>query len=133
MLRILILDDDHTRVQDIVSNMGSLAIVDHVLSPESFVKSINSMRYDLIMLDHDLGDSDVYDGKTWNGVAAAKYLAQNRMIVGDDQNVVIHSANPIGVANMMSHLKHADHLRVHVIHFAWAKISIVGDRIQFTL
>lgn len=121
--RILFLDDDISRVEEFQIRTG-LTVV-HSTNIGDFISRLNDSRYDLIMLDHDLGTND------GDGSDAAKYLAANRLLLGDDQTVIIHSANPIGAANMMSHMKHADHLRVSVIHFAWNKVSYSGDVLSF--
>lgn len=111
-MKVLFLDDEKSRVDSFIERTGS--DVDWVSTRESFVQAINSgKKYDLIMLDHDLGLPD------FCGSDAARYLAENRLIVGDNQRVVIHSANSVGVANMVSHMKYADHLLVDVVSFAW--------------
>ncbi len=124
-MKILFLDDDFSRVEEFESKTGLK--VHHVLTGEDFCLSLMENKYDLIMLDHDLGLVD------WDGSRAAKFLAENRLFVGDDQTVIIHSANSVGVANMMSHMKHADHLNVSVVHFAWAKVKMVDGRLHFEI
>lgn len=116
-MKILFLDDDFDRVKSFIERTG--ADVLHAKNGEEFCAALNNgTRYDLIMLDHDLG-LDGPDG--YDGSKAAKYLAENRLLIGDDQRVIIHSANPIGVANMLSHMKYSDHLRVDVVNYAWIR------------
>jgi hypothetical protein len=116
-MRILFLDDEKGRVTEFEQRTGLK--VTHVLTRGEFCDALQNQRFDLIMLDHDLGWEQ--DNQGWNGAKAAAMLAGNRLHLGDDTQVIIHSANPIGVANMLSHMRYADHLRVSVVHFAWAK------------
>jgi len=124
-LSVLFLDDDLERVKQFEQRTG--LTVTHVTNGADFCAQLAHSHFDVIMLDHDLGLPD------FDGSDAAKYLANNRLLVGDDQTVVIHSANPIGVANMMSHMKHADHLRVSVVHFGWSKAIMLDGCLTFTV
>lgn len=54
------------------------------------------MNYDLVSLDHDLGEE-----KT--GYDIAKYIVENQIKVGA---IAIHSANPVGRFNMEQLLTH---------------------------
>jgi DNA-binding NtrC family response regulator len=123
-IKVLFLDDEKSRVEDFEKRTGIK--VTHVVNGEDFCKAINEDHFDLIMLDHDLGYGVDYDG-----ARAAKYLAENRSLLGNEQMVLIHSANPIGVANMMNHMKYADHLQVNAINFAWQKACIVDGKLHF--
>lgn len=124
-MNILFLDDDATRVTDFEARTSFK--VRHVTNVTDFILEMEKNRPDLIMLDHDLGD----DEKFGTGADAAKWLAHNRLQCGDELTVIIHSANPIGVSNMMSHMKYADHLRVHVIGFAWFKVRVDNGSLVF--
>ena len=118
-MKILFLDDDDSRFQEFRHRTG--------LNPRrvqtwpGFYDAIMGEPWDLIMLDHDLGDNN------FDGAVAAKFLADNPLVLNGDQQIIIHSANPIGVANMLSHMKYADHLRVNVVHFAWNKARYSSD------
>lgn len=122
---ILFLDDELGRVKDFEARTGLR--VTWVMTGEDFCAQLNHSHFDVIMLDHDLGLPD------FDGSDAAKYLAANRLLLGDDQTVVIHSANPVGVANMMSRMKHADHLRVSVVHFGWSKARMLDGVLTFSI
>lgn len=126
-MRVLFLDDDKTRVAEFEERTGLK--VHHVLKPTEFGDAIRNQKYDVIMLDHDLG----YEDNFWNGQKACKLLAANRSWTGDDQTVIIHSANPVGVANMMAELKHADHLHVSAVHWAWNRVSLIDGKLVFAI
>ena len=126
---VLFLDDDMDRVKEFNQRTG--AVILRVLTKEQFVSAIQNHKFDVIMLDHDLGYEQ--DSQGWNGQAAAKILTQNRSYLGDDTTVIIHSTNPVGVANMMLELQYADHLSVFVVHSAWSKVSMKDGRLVFVI
>lgn len=122
---VLFLDDEASRLYAFESN--TKIVPTWVWTFYMFKEALNHSKFDLIMLDHDLGK----DQKNGTGSDAAKFLAENRLLVGDSQRVIIHSANPIGVANMLSHMKYADHLEVSVIHEAWNKCNFDKNGLFF--
>lgn len=122
-LRVLFLDDSKDRYDDFVSRTDVFS--KWVCTGEDFCQAVQNEPWDLFMLDHDLGLSD-YDGSK-----AARYLAENRSYVGDQKMVIIHSSNSIGVANMMSILKHSDHLRVDALQFAWQRACMKNGNLYF--
>ncbi len=118
-MKILFLDDDVSRVESFQKGTG--LVVTHVKNYQEFVDAMNTgQRFDIIMLDHDLGYPEDVVG---TGADAMKFLVDDDKwrSVGGVQQVIIHSANPIGVANMMALSKHAPYLQVDVVYFAWAK------------
>jgi len=126
---ILFLDDDANRVS--LFEMNSKTKVTHVTTVPAMCAALAERKFDLIMLDHDL--QHFVDGVEITGVDAAKFLAENRSLLGDHQQVVIHSANSLGVSNMLSHMKHADHLCVDVVWFAWVRVRNEGGNIVFNM
>jgi hypothetical protein len=128
-MRILFLDDDTTRVAEFEIRTGLK--VTHVLTRQEFIDAITCQYFDVIMLDHDLGWR--MDNDKWNGSEAAKFLAENPSLLQPDQTIIIHSTNSIGVANMLSQIKYTAHLRVNVIHWAWANVSYRDGKLFFTL
>lgn len=128
LVNILFLDDDISRV-DQFQRKTSLK-VDHVTNVPDFIAALQNKVYDLVMLDHDLGNDDIHG----TGNDAAKYLAANRSLLGDNLQVIIHSANSCGVANMVASMKYAEHLRINVVNFAWHKCQYTRDRgLLFTI
>lgn len=116
---ILFLDDDATRADQFDQRTGLK--VQRVLTRGEFESAIQSQRWDLICLDHDLGWEQ--DNLKWDGCAAARWLADNRLYVGNNQRVIIHSLNMVGVSNMIAAMKHCDHLEVDYIRNLWARVS----------
>lgn len=127
-MTILILDDDISRVKEFTQRTGFLPR--HVFTVTDFIKAIEEYVPDIIILDHDLGDDQV----NGTGNDAARWLAHNKIGTGDYQiSVIIWSLNPIGVANMVNHLKHADHINCNVIPFGWAKVRMKDSNLEFTI
>lgn len=125
---ILVLEDDLSRVSEFEKKTGIK--VRHVASVTDFINCFHNQIPEVVFLDHDLGD----DLKLGTGADAARWLAHNKIGTGDYQiQVIIWSLNPIGVANMMSHLKHADHIATHVIPFAWHKASVLNNQLNFSI
>lgn len=91
----------------------------------SKVSEIGLQNIDLISLDHDLGDSamqewyqNVYHNYELNydnitertGMDCAKWLVQQWLNGEQVVDVVIHSANAIGSANMMGYINNYRHI-----------------------
>lgn len=113
-MRILILDDISVRHDtfDRIYNDPSNEVV-HVYRYTTFLDYLSMFRWDLIHLDHDLGDfvenPDTYVdgwGKTreYNGGHAAMRICE----LTDDllpARIIIHSVNPTGARAMKSMLE----------------------------
>lgn len=126
-MKVLFLDDEIGRINEFSQKTGLTP--HHVISVEQFFNALNKAYeendpYDLIMLDHDLSD----DRKYGTGNEAAKLIAENRIMVGEEKTVIIHSLNPIGVANMLATLKHCDNLRVFSVPWAWRKCGFDPEK-----
>lgn len=128
-IKILILDDDDERVAILHQNVQQHALVTRVLEREHFQTMITRTDYDLVMLDHDLGGE--YDNQRWNGSEAARFLAENKSVIGS-RVIVIHSMNPVGSANMARIIGQADGFEVFVVPWGWETIKIVDGQIFFS-
>ena len=58
-------------------------------------EQIHGKRWDILFLDHDLGDNNEGDGYDF-----AKFLKENVDI--DNMSIIIHSFNPVGAKNMQA-------------------------------
>ncbi len=115
MVKILFLDDEETRYNTLVKNLGDSAQCRHVKDGFEFLEALHDAKYDVIMLDHDLG---LYD---FTGVDAAKILACAPDNLNDNQLVVVHSMNVCGADNMISHMRNSPHLMIRKMPGAWMK------------
>jgi hypothetical protein len=93
--------------------------------------AVATSKYDIIMLDHDLGWEQ--DNEGWSGSTAAKIIAANKTCFGEKQIIIIHSMNPPGAANIAAILAQCDHVDVHVVPNAWSRLSIIDDKIIFEI
>jgi len=77
------------------------------------VEAVQANQFDVIFLDHDLGDlvSDpdmeygMYSSRALNGADFADWLARHFSDIEDKPDVIIISVNPAGVTRMMPALK----------------------------
>ena len=108
-MRILILDDDLTRHQDFARRYAGHERL-HVATVDQFESALSRGPFQLVHLDHDLGDyvrgmSGIEYERT--GVEAAKMLAACRWCEDEDVQVIIHSWNPEGARRMRAILTDA--------------------------
>lgn len=94
---ILILDDDPSRHAVFRSSLVGHRLT-HAHTALEAVKAMWSKRFDVVFLDHDLGDdhSTGYDVTKW----MERMPHENRPEV-----CVVHSLNPVGSSNMMLTLR----------------------------
>ena len=112
-MKILFLDDDNRRHEyfeyAMLSNSKEHEIV-HVHSAKAAIDAlINNERFDLVHLDHDLGN-----GVGNNGYEVAVFIST---MSGSTvpHKIVIHSSNPVGAERMLSRLE--DSTEVQIIPF----------------
>ena len=111
--RILILDDDKVR-HDAFDNIYDDCLVEHAYTYSEFVNKLNSGKWDLIHLDHDLGDhtsGDVWiDGwgstREYNGKNAVDRVCELDNSKRPDE-IIVHSINPSGAKTMCQSLTRA--------------------------
>ena len=101
-MRILFLDDDANRHKKFQSLLGIKYYPAY--TAEEAISFLKSSQFDLVSLDHDLGNEVYVDsfGETPTGYTVAKWIAENKPKIGA---IVLHSLNPPGVANMKSILR----------------------------
>ena len=88
--------------------------------PFDAIDMLRKGKYDIIFLDYDLPTNT---DNTITSLAIAQYIAENPQHF-TDQIIVIHSANPIGVARLMDTLKYVT-LQLYVIPNAWYKPDLI--------
>jgi len=108
-MRILILDDEQVRHDDLAVFYGGHEVT-HTTTYNQFVRElVSGSPWDLIHLDHDLGPGDSYlDG--WGNMQffTGQHAAIRVCELHDDQlpgEVIVHSVNPLGANYMVSDLK----------------------------
>lgn len=103
MPRILVLDDDHTRLKAFNQRLiGS--VVDCVTTSKDAISKLNEHQYDVVYLDHDLGGNTHVPSGENTGYEVAQHIAS---MENKPRNIIIHSFNMAGAKNMMSLLHDA--------------------------
>ena len=94
-MNIFLLEDDYARV-----SWFKMKTIGHVLTVVSTVEdakqALAEKEYRLLLLDHDLGGTQMAPSDSNSGYAVAEFI-RDRDIPGE---VIIHSCNPIGAKRM---------------------------------
>lgn len=114
-MKILFLDDDETRHQTFRrKSIGH--DVTYVYCVKDAIRALDSNRFDVASLDHDLGGKQLVtsDGVEPTGYLVAKHIAT--MSGFRPKEVIIHSYNQVGARNMKNVLDPI-YRRVHMAPF----------------
>jgi DNA-binding response OmpR family regulator len=105
---ILVLDDlgcRHAVIKERYSNHNVVSAYTY----DQFVELLGTHKWDLILLDHDLGDYE------YTGQDAAKHIAKHYS--HKETEITVHSWNPDGSRRMVSILRESGFTRVCYIPF----------------
>lgn len=120
---ILFLDDDPARQKIFQSNCPSATIV--ATSAECINKLTNAV-WDIVFLDHDLGGEIFVDSNREDtGMEVARWLSVNKKEIGQ---IIVHSHNPAGAANMSSLLKASGYNTLEV-PFSWFRSDGIFEQL----
>jgi CheY-like chemotaxis protein len=97
-MKILILDDDQVRHDMFRVKYAGHEVVS-VLEAKDAIKKLNEEQFDAVFLDHDLGGAVYVTSGEGTGYEVAVWLSENRE--KQPKQIIIHSFNPVGAANMM--------------------------------
>lgn len=104
-MRVLILDDMDVR-HDKISRMHLDDKVDHAYTAEEATYFLNTYKYQLVYLDHDLAAEHYVDGKSEESTGFDVAMHIHGMSKSDlPDQVIIHSWNPVGAERMYDQLK----------------------------
>jgi hypothetical protein len=81
--------------------------------PKTAIKKLIDEKWDILFLDHDLGDQVMVDSGEGTGYEVALWLSRNRDF--QPKVVIVHSLNPVGAANICGVLPSSSR-----VPFAWA-------------
>ena len=96
-MNVLILEDNHARQQTFMRNLvGTNAVI--VETATAAIQKLLEHPWDYLFLDHDLGGAQMVASGPGTGYEVAEWLAVNPKY--QPPNIVIHSFNPVGAANM---------------------------------
>lgn len=94
MMRVLFLDDEDWRHR-VADERWSEAELWHARTVQQFRNALDGWRFDVVSLDHDLGDGE--DGK-----AAVRHLVG--LELDPKPRVIVHSWNPVAAPIMVDDL-----------------------------
>ena len=105
-MRLFFLDDNPTR-HEVLKATGIQA--DHCYTYDDALVKLQPVKYDVLSLDHDLGEGDDYctpgvNNKHKTGTDLARVIVE-RDIIADV--IILHSFNPIGAQSMHQILMHS--------------------------
>ena len=106
-LKILVLEDDANRIEVFKEKLKGhdVYFFDQAEDAINAFKLFTDKPWDIVFLDHDLGGQVFVPSSNPNtGYAVAKYMEENDV---EAKQVIIHSMNPAGGANMKAALPHA--------------------------
>lgn len=113
-MKIFILEDDPNRMV-IFKRMFKGHTIVHVETSDEGIEVLNTIKFDIIFLDHDLGGRQFVDSREYDtGYRVAVSIPQT---INKDTDVVIHSYNPAGAKNMENVLDNRGEGRVRRIPF----------------
>ena len=101
-MRILILEDDPIRMKIFNRKLFNHTI-DHAEHAADAIDFLKANKYDLIFLDHDLGDTQINFDPEDCGMLVAQYIAANNI----ETPVIIHSFNVVAAGKMLELLTSA--------------------------
>lgn len=110
-MKILVLEDDGYRVKFFIEKFGQHDIT---ITESSFdaIDCLEEEVFDLIFLDHDLGEGN------GDGFKVASYLFDNPWNVNNRSEIIIHSWNTPATERMLSKISQAIHMPFNVVDFS---------------
>lgn len=103
-MKILVLDDDETRLQAFKDKLVGHEVLTATTAQEA-IESLKSTMFDAVFLDHDLGGQIYQASGPETGYEVAVWLRDNPE--RKPQSIVIHSFNAPGARNMLAVLPEA--------------------------
>ncbi len=103
-MKVLVVEDNPFRIKKFKSELRRCA-VDYTDNAHEGIFLVREKEYDLIFLDHDLGNRECVDSDDSNtGFQVAKAI---KGTPNESALIIIHSANPVGAKNMQQELPQA--------------------------
>lgn len=103
-MKVLVVEDNSFRVKKFKSELIGCS-VDYTDNAYEAIVLCKEIQYDLVFLDHDLGGREMVSSDDENtGFQVAKNM---KGTINESTFTVIHSANPVGAANMQKELPQA--------------------------
>ena len=103
-MNILILEDNQERIK-LFNNLRSEHTVTITEFAHEAIRLLKANKYDMVMLDHDLGGQEMVPSGPGTGYEVADFLSKNEHL--KPERIIIHSFNAPGSQNMMKALPEA--------------------------
>jgi CheY-like chemotaxis protein len=101
MSRIVFLDDNRERQEQMTDMLPHIMLVDNAIEAIETIKTLPVI--DVLFLDHDLGGEVYVDsGREDTGAEVARWIAENKPNI---KSIIIHTYNSVGAENMLYILK----------------------------
>lgn len=119
VVKVLILDDDQARVDLYKKNNPDVGTWVHYMCPFKAAEDLSKNTYDLICLDHDLGE---IDKKPVDAMPLVAKLREHGLPA--KTTVFVHSMNVVGSRNIHSDLSALDN-KVLLVPGAWTRKGLI--------
>jgi CheY-like chemotaxis protein len=113
-MNILILEDSEYRMEVFRDALRGHSI-DHATTANDAIRFLSKGKYDMMFLDHDLGQEHVDCGDKNSGSKVAFWLAEQEK--HRETTIVIHSVNQPAALGMVDHLDHAGFWSVRYVPY----------------
>ena len=127
-MRILFLDDNKDRHAEF-RRQSIGCVVDFVFDATSAIEKMESDKYDVIFLDHDLGgpasENKIIEGAE-DGFFVCKWIAENPDLYSET-TIIIHSLSQFGPLRMLEILAQAGIYSVIYMKEAWRVFEKVSN------
>ncbi|KKN98896.1 hypothetical protein LCGC14_0141370 [marine sediment metagenome] len=119
---VFILEDDPVRMEKFIREL-SCDEIHHVETVDAGKELLLKNKYDLLLLDHDLGGEQMVDSWKQNtGYQLAKFIPKTQ---NKDTPCITHTCNPAGADNILSVLPHAIK-----VPFPSLNIAAIGEFVE---
>lgn len=118
-MKILILEDSPERIFEFKKRLIGHDVI-FTKDTKECIKLLKTQKWDLICLDHDLGDVFEQPGEG-NGYEVAKWIADHKSYA--PRKILIHTMNNVGASAMMLTLGRVE-IRATYIPCLWLKIQV---------
>jgi CheY-like chemotaxis protein len=115
---ILVLDDDIKRLKQFKENLIG-HVVECVMTAPETIQKLQERTWQILFLDHDLGDKVMVPSGPGTGYEVAEWLERNPD--RQPEMIFVHSFNTVGAANIKRALPKAI-----IAPGAWAQIKMEG-------
>lgn len=105
-MKILVLDDNEIRLRYFKKHLAPL-LPDCVMTAKEAIEKLSETDFDVVFLDHDLGNQEYQTSGDGTGYEVAQWLSNHPE--KKPKKIVIHSFNACGARKMLALLPEAEY------------------------